>query len=114
MGAANFVVEVDGVEVGCCAVLGLGLEAREQQVSPVVLRRSAGADLTLWRWAREPRARTVAVTLLDAARTPVCRYLLSAATPERWSGPSLDALAGAVALEELVLTAERLEVESLR
>jgi T4-like virus tail tube protein gp19 len=113
-GVGNFLVEIDGDEVGCSAVLGLGLESRDQLVTPVTLRRSAGSDPTFWSWAREPSTRTVTVTLLDLRREPVCRYVLRDARPEKWTGPALDALSGDVALEELVISAEKLDIEPVR
>ena len=110
-GVGNFRVEIDGDEVGCSAVVGLGLESREQLVTWVTLRRSAGSDPTFWSWARKPVIRTVTVTLLDLRKEPVCRYVLREARPERWSGPALDALSDDVALEELVISAEALDIE---
>ena len=41
----------------------------------------------------------------------MARYVLRGAHPERWTGPVLDALSGEVALEELVLSAEALDIE---
>lgn len=113
-GVSNFLVEIDGVDVGCSAVVGLGLESRDRLVTPVTLRRSAGSDPTFWSWAREPSIRTVTITLLDPRKEPVCRFVLRDARPEKWSGPALDALAKDVAIEELVISAARLDVESVR
>ena len=48
------------------------------------------------------------ITLLDARREPARRYVLLEARPVRWTGPTLDALSAAVAIEELVLSAEDL------
>ena len=110
-GARNFSVQIDGVDLGCSAVLGLGLESRDGLVAPLTLRRAASTDLTWWRWAREPRACTVTITLLDLEHSPVCRYVLLGAVPEQWRGPALDGLSDEVATEELVLRAEGLEVE---
>ena len=111
VGAAHFTVEVDGREVACSAVTGLGFESRDQRVTPVTLRLAAGSDPTLWAWARKPDPRTVTITLLDLRREPVARYVLRGAQPDRWTGPVLDALSGEVALEELVLSAEALDIE---
>jgi len=111
VGAAHFTVDVDGREVGCSAVTGLGFESRDQRVTPVTLRLAAGSDPALWTWAREPTPRTVTITLLDLRREPLARYVLRGAHPERWTGPVLDALSGEVALEELVLSAEALDIE---
>lgn len=58
-------------------------------------------------------ARTVTVTLLDDARRPVQRWLLNACRPAKYTGPTLAARGGGdVAVEELVLSAEGLDIVS--
>ena len=51
-------------------------------------------------------------TLLDEARTVVCRWVLRGAQPRKWSGPALSAKGKDVAIEELVLVAEQIDFES--
>lgn len=84
----------------------------------VTLRRGLIGDLRLFEWVKSvregvPGRRTVTVTLLDEARTPVCAWVLRGAQPKRWTGPTLNAHGADLALEELVLVAERLDFESL-
>lgn len=55
--------------------------------------------------------RTVIITLLDEAQQAVMRWKLIKAWPVALYGPRLEAEHCAVAIEELVLTHERLEVE---
>jgi phage tail-like protein len=121
-GVQNFEVEIDDRAVGFCAVSGLGCEfdyaddgrPMTSRITEVTLRRGITGDPTLWSWARsvlrgEPDARTVRVQLLDDRREAVCSWVLEGARLRRWSGPALDAAGGAVALEEVVLTAESVE-----
>jgi phage tail-like protein len=111
---SNFSVELGGEPVGFSEVLGLGFEPEKRRVTEVTLRRGAGVDDTLWRWARKPERRTVVITLLNPAREAVCRYVLQNALPVKISGPDLDARGTEVAIEEVVISAEGIEVEHTR
>lgn len=108
---SNFSVELGGEAVGFSEVLGIGFEPEKRRVTEVTLRRAAGVDDALWRWARKPERRTVVITLLNPAREAVCRYVLQNAMPIKVSGPDLDARGTEVAMEEVVLSAEGIEVE---
>ena len=108
---SNFSVELGGDAVGFSEVLGIGFEPEKRRVTEVTLRRGAGVDDALWRWARKPERRTVVITLLNPAREAVCRYVLQNAMPIKVSGPDLDARGTEVAMEEVVLSAEGIEVE---
>jgi phage tail-like protein len=85
----------------------------------VTMRRGLIGDLRLFTWLKETREgsfapRTVRVTLLDESRQPVCVWTLRRAQPRTWAGPTLAAKgAGVVAVEELVLVAEQIDLESL-
>jgi phage tail-like protein len=114
LAARNFSVDLGGEPVGFTEVLGLSYEPEKRRVSEVTLRRGAGVDDTLWRWARKPEPRTVVITLLDGDREAVCRYLLSGARPVKFTAPDLNALGNDVAMEEVVLTADGLEIEHRR
>ena len=108
---SNFSVELGGEPVGFSEVLGIGFEPEKRRVTEVTLRRGAGVDDALWRWARTPERRTVVITLLNPAREVVCRYVLQNAMPIKVSGPDLNARGNEVAIEEVVLSAEGIEVE---
>jgi hypothetical protein len=114
LGVCNFEVDVGGVIMGFSQVSGLGYEPELQQVTAVTLRRAAGRDLAVWAWARDPEPRTVTVTLLDARREPACVFILKQARPVKWTGPALDATSHDLAMEELELTADDLEVRPTR
>jgi phage tail-like protein len=122
-GAHNFDVEFDDRAIGFSAVFGLGCEfdyaddgrTVNSRVTEVTLRRGVTGDVALWSWVRavlrgEPNTRTVRVHLLDDHRNVVCSWMLEQARLQRWSGPALDAAGGALAMEEIVLTAERVEL----
>ena len=88
------------------------------RTSDVVLKRGVIGDLRLFTWFEDTSQgtidrRTVTVTLLDENRSPVCHWVLQAAQPARWLGPSLSAKGGGeVAMEELHLVAEGIDFQS--
>jgi phage tail-like protein len=83
----------------------------------VILRRGTIGALDLYNWINEVRngssnaARTVAIQLLSEDRVPVVTWKLLRAWPAKYSGPTLDAKGTDVAMEELTLAYERLEME---
>jgi len=139
-GAFNFLVNIDGGEMlgGFSDVSGLGTEItiaeyrngneRENhvrkvpgihKVSDVTLKRGVIDSKSLWDWITQTRTEGVAaqknvvVTLLDEARNAVQNWKLRGVVPMKYSGPTLAAKGGGdVAMEELVLSAEAIELES--
>ena len=84
--------------------------------SNVTLKRGLTRDLSLWNWINAALSgnvnrTSVVITLLDQADNPVLRWGLRNAWSCRWSGPVLIAGSSDVAIEELVLAYERLEME---
>ena len=84
----------------------------------VTLRRGLIGDLSLFAWLKSTREgdaspRRVTITLLDEARRPVAAWVLHGAQPKKWTSPALSATGTEVAIEELVLVCERLDVESV-
>jgi phage tail-like protein len=134
-GAFNFVVEIEGdVHAGFKEVSGLGMavdviEYRNgnepvtrklpglHRYPNAVLRRGFMGSLGLYTWIDDVRRgnlnarRDVAIVLLDESRTEVARWLLVRAWPIKYEGPALNASTSEVAIEELVLTYERLEMQ---
>lgn len=108
LGSSAFEVALGDTDVGCSEVTGLVLEPGAVPAATVTLRRGVSSDDALLQWARHPEPRRVTITLLDARNEPARRYVLLEARPVRWTGPTLDALSAAVAIEELVLSAEDL------
>jgi len=84
----------------------------------VTLKRGVLGDLRLFAWIKAVREgdvdpRTVTITLLDERRSAVCSWVLRNAQPRKWVGPTLAAKGGGeVAMEELVLVAERIDFTS--
>jgi phage tail-like protein len=93
--------------------------ANTNTTSDVTLKRGIIGDLRLFTWLKDTREgdhdpRTVTVILLDEKRANVCQWVLRAAQPKKWTGPTLAAKGGSdVAMEELQLVAERIDFESL-
>ena len=83
----------------------------------VILRRGVIGSLDLYNWINEVRngssnaARTVTIQLLSEDRVPVVTWKLLRAWPVKYSGPALDAKGTDVAMEELTLAYELLEME---
>jgi phage tail-like protein len=83
----------------------------------VTLRRGVIGSLDLYEWINDIRngapnaARTVTIQLLAEDGAPVVTWKLSRAWPSKYSGPALNAKGTDIAMEELVLSYERLEME---
>jgi phage tail-like protein len=81
----------------------------------VTLKRGLVGSEDLFEWLKGVRdgtadARTVTITLLDEARSPVATWTLRRAQPKKWTGPTLAAKGGGeVAMEELHLVHEGIE-----
>lgn len=121
-GACNFTVEINDIAVGFAEVSGLGCEfdytegdeSVTSHVTDVTLRRGITGETEVWSWVRSVMRgtadrRTVTVRLLDDRRTEVCSWVLGQVRPRRWSGPTLNAIGGTLAIEEIVLTAQSME-----
>jgi phage tail-like protein len=135
-GAYNFLVEIDSVvSAGFSEVEGLGMEivytdyrngndpvnnVRKlvglRKFSNITLKRGITGATDLFDWlkgaaAGQPAQRSVAIILLDEQRNEVARWILRHAQPQKWSGPHFNgAASGTVAMEELVITHEGLEI----
>jgi phage tail-like protein len=84
----------------------------------VTLRRGVVDSSQLWSWidsactgSSATSRSTAHIILRDQTRPPVTQWTLRSATPKRWNGPALSGKgAGDVAIEELVLSAEGIEL----
>ena len=142
-GAFNFMVKLgdsggeDQITGGFSDVSGLGNEVKYSEyrngnemeshvrkipntntTDDVTLKRGVIGDLSLFAWLKATREgtinkQTVTITLLAEARSPVCRWVLQAAQPKKWVGPTLAGKGGGeVAMEELHLVAEQIDFQS--
>jgi phage tail-like protein len=138
-GAFNYVVSFDGGEIfgGFSDVSGIGSEikiaeyrngnekenhvrkvAGTHTVADTTLKRGIVNSKTLWDWIKQTRTdgpaaqKTVTITLLDEAQKPVESWVLRGAVPSKYTGATLAGKGGGdVATEEIVLSAQALEVE---
>lgn len=140
-GAFNFLVDFgagsDTVRAGFQEVSGLGMEIAVSEyrngndrvnaprkvpglfkVPDVTLKRGVIGSLDLWEWIVQTRdgdpqaRRTVTIQLLDESRQVVAEtWRLERAFPIRYRGPLLSAKGTDLAIEELVLAAERIELD---
>lgn len=91
--------------------------ANVHTVGDVTLKRGVIGDMKLFNWIKDTREgnhnpQTVTITLLDEARSPVCRWVLKRAQPKTYQGATLTAKGGGeVAMEELHLVAERIDFQ---
>ena len=135
-GGFNFLVEIDNVvSAAFSEVEGLGMEIAYaeyrngsepsntvrklpslRKFSDVTLKRGVTGSADLFNWLKStaeglPGQRNIAIILLDEQRNEVMRWILRHAQPRKWSGPHLNgAASGTVAMEELVITHEGLEL----
>jgi phage tail-like protein len=82
----------------------------------VVFRRGLVGAADLFTWIREvrdgvPDRREVTITLLDEQRQPVMVWRLHRAWPSGWTAGPLHAKQNAVAIEELTLVCESIDLE---
>jgi len=87
--------------------------------SDVTLKRGVVDTSDLWDWISDARSngasaqRDVTITLRDEANNPVQIFKLYSVTPKAYTGPTLSGKgAGDVAVEELVLAPETIEITS--
>ena len=137
-GAFNYLVNFDGGEAfgGFSDVSGIGTEvtvaeyrngnekenhvrkvAGIHKVSDVTLKRGIVNSKSLWDWLAATRTqgpsaqKSVSITLLDEAQQPVQSWVLRGVIPMKYSGPTLAGKGGGdVAMEEIVLSAEGMEI----
>lgn len=90
------------------------------KVGDVTLKRGVVNSSDLWAWISDARTRgflaqrTVVITLRDEAGTPVQTWTLGHVVPMKYTGPTLAAKGGGdVAMEELVLSSESIESETI-
>ncbi len=133
--AGNFRVEIDGItSTSFSEVRGLETSidvvdyragdaktSTEQKLpgltkfTNITLKRGLTRDLSFWNWIQTAingtvSRRAVAIILLDQTDNPVLRWQVRNAWPCKWSGPVLNAGCSDVAIEELEIAHEGLEM----
>jgi len=137
-GAFNYLVNFDGDELlgGFAEVSGIGTEITVAEyrngndkenhvrklggvhkVSDVTLKRGILDSKLLFDWIAQARTqgpaaqKSVTITLLDESQAPVQAWVLRGVIPMKYTGPTLAGKGGGdVAMEEIVLSAEGLEL----
>jgi len=84
--------------------------------SDITLSRGITADSKLWEWRQKAmkgnvERHDISITLLDNNGNAKITWNLFSCWPRQWTGPSLNATADDVAVEQLVLACERIEVD---
>lgn len=135
-GGYNFAVELDGItRMGFKQASGLDsttaatkyregtdatLASRQLpgmlSFSHITLQRGITDDRALWDWRDgvakgSPTRRTISIILRDDAGNEKIRWNIKNCWPTKWTGPSLDATSDAVAIEQLELAHEGIEVQ---
>jgi phage tail-like protein len=129
----HFRVFVGDLELGLCAVSGLGDESeivrvrdggspRDVRAVPgptqtdiLLLRRAVTRSKDLYHWRRaivdgKDDRRSIEIWQIEAAGgQPVNRWRLTGCWPRRWRGPDFDALLGGVAGEEVEICYDRFD-----
>ena len=89
------------------------------KVGDVTLKRGLVSSKDIWDWITKARKfeddakRTVIITLLDEKGEAKQKWILGGVLPLKYTGPTFAAKGGGdVAMEELVLSSESIEVES--
>jgi len=132
----NFLVEIDGLTAaGFSECSGLSsetdvIEYREgnertlgvrkipglTRYGNVVLRRGITTNRELWDWRQtvidgQVSRRTVTITLLDQAASPVVRWSLREAWIAKWEGPRFNARGNEIAIESIELVHEGIRLD---
>jgi phage tail-like protein len=133
--AFNFIVDIEGMRAGFAEVGGLTseqdiVEYREgndditvhkqpglMKFNNIMLKRGWTQSKDLWEWRKkvmDGKTERLAgsITLLDEARQPALVWRFFEGWPSKWSGPAMNAKNNEVAIEELEIAVERIELES--
>lgn len=130
----NFIIDIQGVRAGFAEVGGLSVETdiieyREgdrpthmskqpgkTKYTNITLKRGYTNDKALWKWRQtvvegHTERRSGTITLLDESRQPALVWRFYEAWPSKWAGPAFNAKNNDIAIEELELAHEGLELE---
>jgi phage tail-like protein len=85
--------------------------------SDITLSRGVTADSKLWEWRQKAmrgavERHDISITLLDDLGAPKITWNLFEAWPTTWTGPSLSATADELAIEQITIAYERIEVDT--
>jgi phage tail-like protein len=130
----NFIVDIQGMRAGFSEVGGLTtetdiIEYREgnedlpvrkvpgkPKFTNISLKRGFTTSKDLWEWRKkviEGKTQRLpgTITLLDEGRNPALVWKFFEGFPSKWAGPALNAKNNEIAIEEMEICVERLELE---
>ena len=131
----NFIIDIQGIRAGFAEVGGLSTETDvieyREGTEDITVRKIPGkrkyANINLkrgyslngkdlWEWRKsviEGKTKRLSgtITLLDEARQPALVWRFYEAWPNKWAGPAFNAKNNDIAIEELELAHEGLELE---
>jgi phage tail-like protein len=130
----NFIVDIQGMRAGFSEIGGLStettiIEYREgnEDITPrklpgqrkygnISMKRGFTNSKDLWEWRKkviqgQTQRLPGTITLLDESRKPALVWKFYEAWPSKWAGPAMNAKNNDVAIEELEIAVEGLELE---
>lgn len=130
----NFIVDIQGMRAGFSEIGGLStetdiIEYREgneditvrkipgkRKYANINFKRGFTQDKKLWEWRKdviEGKTRRLpgTITMLDEGRQPVLVWRFYEAWPSKWAGPAFNAKNNDIAIEEMEIAVEGLELE---
>jgi phage tail-like protein len=130
----NFIVDIQGMRAGFAEVGGLSTEtdvieyregseditmrkiAGKRKYTPITLKRGFTDSPDLWNWSEEARKGKTrrlpgTITMRNEAQKDVIVWKIYEAWPSKWAGPAFNAKNNEIAIEELNLVVEGLEME---
>lgn len=131
----NFIIDIQGIRAGFSEVGGLSTETDvieyREGAEDITVRKIPGkrkyANISLkrgyaengkdlWEWRKSviegrTERRSGTITLLDEARQPALVWRFYEAWPNKWAGPAFNAKNNDIAIEELEIAHEGLELE---
>lgn len=130
----NFIVDVQGMRAGFAEIGGLSTETNiveyregiedtaprklpgQKKFANISLKRGYTNSKDLWEWRKKvmdgkTQRLPGTITLLDEARKPALVWKFYEGWPSKWAGPAFNAKNNDVAIEEMEIAIEGLELE---
>ena len=130
----NFIVDIQGMRAGFSEIGGLSTETNiieyregneditmrklpgQRKYANINLKRGFTQSKDLWEWRKkviqgQTQRLPGSITMLDEGRQPVIVWKFYEAWPSKWAGPAFNAKNNDIAIEELELAVEGLEIE---
>ena len=130
----NFIVDIQGMRAGFSEIGGLSTETNvieyregneditarklpgQRKYANISLKRGFTKSKDLWEWRKkviEGKTQRLpgTITMLDEGRKPVLVWRFFEGWPSKWAGPAFNAKNNDIAIEELEIAVEGLELE---